>query len=80
MNTQDALNLAKAHPDVVSALLTSVAGAAASDPSLIADAIGAAETKSYTGFAFKHLGTLLNLVGIISAKPDLVAAIGKLGA
>lgn len=78
MNTNDVVGLAKSHPDVVGSILSALAAAAQADPGLIPDAIGAIETKSYTGFAFKHLAVLLQLVGIVSAKPDLVQQIGTL--
>jgi len=79
MKLSDVLALAKAHPDVVGQVLGAVSAAAQADPALIPDALTAVETKSYAGFAFKHLGVLLNLVGILTAKPDVVAAIGAIG-
>lgn len=78
MTTSDVLTLAKAHPETVAALLGAAASAVQADPALIPDVVTAVETKNYTGLALKHLGVLLQLVGIIGGNADLVGKLGQL--
>jgi hypothetical protein len=78
MTTPDVLSLVKKHPDTATALLGGLSAAAQKDPAFLPDLIAAVETKSYTGFAVKHIGLLLGLAGIIQGDAPLVAQLGAL--
>lgn len=57
-----------------------VSGAVNTDPALIPDIVTAVETKSYAGFAVKHLSLLLSLAGIVGGNPALVSKLSALTA
>ena len=78
MTTTDFLALAKAHPETVAAVLAVAAQAVKTDPTLIPDVVTAVETRSYTGLAFKHLGVLAQLTGILGGYTQLLAALASL--